>query len=226
VPVCLQVAVIVGLVDVVVVVGELRVGVFTLPRPRRRELGGVEVGAEFGPVEVDVVVGVAGQVGPGRVDRHEVGVVEPAGPLRVERVGGRGPPGAPGRQFVDRAVLVVGVAVPGRDDRIGCRPFLVLLLLDDGGIGYERILVVFVFPVFVVLEAHAVTPRPGAGRSVSSVCRIMPPSSSERPPTTLNPPVPGLLHRADSGGCGRLTTYLRTAPPPGAGASPVLTAAS
>ncbi|TDO31116.1 hypothetical protein C8E87_6526 [Paractinoplanes brasiliensis] len=158
VPVRLQVAVIERLVDVVV-------RVVPVVTPCVCRVGRVEVGPQLGPVEVDLVEVVAGQVGLGRVDRHEVGVVEPARPLRVERGLrlGRLPAGAAGGaaltacgQLVDRAAGAAAAA--GRNHRIRDVASLVLALLHDRRVGDDGILRVLLFPVFVVLEAHTVVP--------------------------------------------------------------------
>jgi hypothetical protein len=113
------------LVDVVRVVAEPVVPVVQVTGAAQREVRGVEVGAQFGPVVVEVVV--AGQVGLGRVDRRELRVVQPAGPGRVEnllralRAGACGSAGGPALpafgKLVDRVVVVV-TGPAGGNDRI------------------------------------------------------------------------------------------------------------
>ncbi|BAL90450.1 hypothetical protein AMIS_52300 [Actinoplanes missouriensis 431] len=111
-----------------------------------REVGFVEVDAEFGTVEVHVVEVVAGQVRLGGVDRLEVGIVQPAGALLVE--GGA----------ASRRRLAVTAGAPGRDDRVRRGTPGVVLLLDHRGLRHEGVLVVLVRPVFVVFEAHEEAP--------------------------------------------------------------------
>ncbi len=194
-----QVSMVEGLVDVAVRVVPL--GAPPWGAVGDRVVRRVEVGAELGPVEVDVVEVVAGQVGLGRVDRHEVGVVEPARPLRVERdlwlarlpagVAG-GAALTSGGQLVDGVVVVVvvGVATPGRDDRLrGVTP-LVLAFLHDRGVGDDRVLGVLLVPVFVVLEAHAAAPR-AAERQTCARRRGDSPSPHSRMPRPRSSRVPG-----------------------------------
>ncbi|MEU4237031.1 pentapeptide repeat-containing protein [Actinoplanes sp. NPDC026619] len=208
-----QVTVVERLVDVVGEVAEPVVAALAgVAGAADREVRRVEVGAQLGAVEVDVGELVAGQVGDRRVDRGEVGVVEPARPLRVERglrvarrAVTRGTSLPAGRELVHGAVGRAGSA--GGNDRVGGRPFLELTFLNDRRIRHNRILRVFVVPVFVVLVAHAAAPRAGTRRrgvGDKPQCRIVPPVV-DRPSTRMAPP---------SGGCGRLTTLLRPAPAP------------
>ncbi|MFC6565211.1 hypothetical protein [Actinoplanes utahensis] len=163
----------------------------------------VEVDAEFGPVEVDVVEVVADQVVDVGVHRHEVGFVEPARPLGVED-GPFLPVGA--------GLVLVATAAARRHDRIRVRTFGVVPLLDDRGTRHERILVVFVRPVFVVLEAHDTAPN-RVGKNPTPRRRI---SATVLTLYHLRTPVPAPALRDQClprGGCGRLTTDLRSAPP-------------
>ncbi|MDR6316660.1 hypothetical protein [Actinoplanes couchii] len=177
-------------------------------RTRRRvldgEVGFVEVDAEFGPVEVDVVEVVADQVVDVGVDRHEVGLVEPAGPLGVEG----GLLLAPGRELV----LGEGGTAARRNDGVRNLTLGVVLLLNDRGTRHERVLAVLVLPVFVVLKAHDEAPNrlgknpPPRRRMEATVLTLY----------HLRTPVPAPRapdQRLPRGGCGRLTTDLRSAPP-------------
>ncbi|SDS23467.1 hypothetical protein SAMN04489716_0320 [Actinoplanes derwentensis] len=177
-------------------------------RPSRRihdgEVGFVEVDAQLGPVEVDVVEVVADQVVDVGVHRHEVGFVEPAGPRRVEG----GFPLPPGRE------LVLGHAAAAARRHDGVRYFTlgVVPLLNDRRTRHDRVLVVLVGPVFVVLVAHDEAPnRPG--ENPPPRCRM---EATVLTLYHLRTPVPAPRapdQRLPRGGCGRLTTDLRSAPP-------------
>ncbi|WP_433790202.1 hypothetical protein [Actinoplanes sp. CA-252034] len=167
-----------------------------------REVGFVEVDGEFGPVEVDVVEVVADEVVDGRVDGLEVGVVEPAGPFGVE-----------GGLLAEVAVVGSAGAPAGRHDRVRNGTFGVVLLLFDRGARHERVLVVLVRPVLVVLEAHDAAPN-RLGKDPTPRRRIRATVLTLYHLRTPVPPPASRDQYLPRGGCGRLTTDLRTAPPP------------
>ncbi|MBB2943860.1 hypothetical protein FB565_003589 [Actinoplanes lutulentus] len=83
-----------------------------------REVGFVEIDTELRPVEVDIVELMTREIRLRGVDRHEIRVVQPAGPLVVERA-------APCLR------RLVTARTPGRNHRVGRgTPGVVLLLLD------------------------------------------------------------------------------------------------
>ncbi|WP_145831001.1 hypothetical protein [Actinoplanes teichomyceticus] len=143
---------------VVTLPAALALGILQGRRIHDREVRLVEVHAQFGTVEVDVVEVVAGQVVDGGVDRYEVRIVQPARTVRVEGV--RRLPATV--RTVGGRLVTVRIRSPGGDDRVGGGPLLVVALLDHRVFGHQRVLVVLVVPVLVVLEAHAAASlRPG-----------------------------------------------------------------
>ncbi|WP_143133666.1 hypothetical protein [Actinoplanes philippinensis] len=168
-----------------------------------REVGLVEVDAELGPVEVDVVEVVADEVVDGGVDGLEVGVVEPAGPFLVEG----------GLLLAEVAVVGSAGAPAGRHDRVRDGAFGVVLLLLDRGTRHERVLVVLVRPVLVVFEAHDAAPN-RLGKDPTPRSRIRATVLTLYHLRTPVPPPASRDQYLPRGGCGRLTTDLRSAPPP------------
>jgi hypothetical protein len=156
----------------------------------------VEVSPQLRPVEIDVVELAAGQIGPGGVDRNEVGVVEPAGPRRIERTlrpASLPAPAGPALPALGQLIdgrLRIRRPPPGGDDGIRLVALLVVTFLHDRGVRHQGVLVVLLFPVLVVLEAHATAPRTSTwsktsaerpGECSSPRRRIVPPSLTHVP---------------------------------------------